>query len=94
MGIERSEYMNKIINELYDCLFELPNDFFERQDIKKKIQKQELLVKEIIQLLPEEKKKLIYDYEVALHDSMEHEVFEAFKEGLRIGFLLKKELKR
>lgn len=84
--------MNKIISELYDCLFELPEDFFERQDIKKKIQKQELIVKEIIQILPEEKRKLIYDYEVALHDSMECEVFEAFKEGIKIGFLLKKEI--
>ena len=84
--------MNKIISELYDCLFELPEDFFERQDIKKKIKKQEIIVKEILQILPEDKRKLIYDYEVALHDSMEFEVFEAFKEGLKIGFLLKKEI--
>lgn len=84
--------MNKIISELYDCLFELPEDFYERFDIKNKLQKQEHIFEEIIKIIPEEKKKLLYDYEVALHNSMENEVFEAFKQGIKIGFLLKKEL--
>lgn len=84
--------MKTIVTEIFDCLFELPGDFFERVHIKNNIEKQDIIMEEIIQILPEDKKKLVYEYEIALHDAMQDEVLEAFRQGMRIGFELKKEM--
>lgn len=84
--------MSPIITELFDCLFELPENFFERESIKKHLETQDSLMEEIKRMLPKEKRNLIYDYEIAIHDSLQDEVLEAFKQGIKIGFLLKKEV--
>lgn len=84
--------MDTLITELFDCLFDLPENFFDRPRIRGNIEKQEQVMEEIMAILPEEKKKLIYEYEVALHDAMQDEVLEAFRQGIKIGFRLKKEL--
>jgi hypothetical protein len=84
--------MSAILTELFDCLFELPDGFFEREVIKNNLEKQDYLMEEICKILPIEKKNLIYDYEVSIHDVLQDEVLEAFKQGIKIGFLLKKEV--
>ncbi|MFV0394909.1 MAG: hypothetical protein ACK5LC_11030 [Coprobacillaceae bacterium] len=84
--------MKKIVTELFDCLFELPEDFFDRVHVKENIEKQDTIMEEILEVLPDTKKKLVYEYEIALHDAMQDEVVGAFRQGIKIGFYLKNEI--
>lgn len=92
MVVERWDIMKTIITEIFDCVFELPDGFFEQPHIQQYLERQDALMEELLTVLPENKKYLIQEYEVAVHGSMEAEVLEAFRQGIKIGFLLKKEI--
>lgn len=85
--------MNSIVEEVYEQLFKLPKGYYNRPKVKESFEKLTKLSQELLKAVPEEKKKLLEDYENALnfHNSLEN--VETFRQGIKIGFYLYEELK-
>lgn len=86
--------MNTILYELCHLLYDIPDDFYKREDVIRQSKKTEKIKLRLLSSMDEEKKQLLERLieEMNLYDSLE--CFEYFSQGVRCGMKLYEELKK
>lgn len=84
--------MNSIVEELYEQFFKMPEDFYNREKVEDSSKHLAKISQELLKEIPEDKKALFDAYENALNFHNSLEIIETFRQGIKIGFYLHKEL--